>query len=60
MAIRIRGDKLVIELKTYALYWSPEGRQIATVQANTAQGAIRKAPRPYSKYPGEIYAVEQK
>lgn len=40
----------------YDLYWSPEGRKIATVQAETAKAAIRKAPKPYRKYLGEIYA----
>lgn len=45
-------------MKTYELFWSPEGRRIATVQAKDAKAAIRKAPLPYRKYPGEIYAVE--
>lgn len=46
-------------LKTWILYWSPEGRPIATVQARTSLSAIRKAPKPYRKYPGEIYAIKQ-
>lgn len=45
-------------MKTWNLFWSPEGRQIATVQARSARAAIRLAPHPYSKYPGEIYAQE--
>jgi len=45
-------------MKTYELFWSPEGRRIATVQARTMREAIRKAPMPYRRYPGEIYAVE--
>jgi len=45
--------------KTYKLYWSPEGKEIATVTAKTREAAIRKAPQPYRKYLGEIYAIEQ-
>lgn len=40
------------------IYWSPEGRKIATVEAITARQAIRMAPQPYRKYLGEMYAVE--
>lgn len=46
------------EMKTWRLVWSPEGREIARVQALTARAAIRKAPKPYRKYLGEIYAEE--
>jgi hypothetical protein len=42
----------------YDLYWSPEGKKIATVSARNMRAAIRKAPRPYKKYLGEIYAVQ--
>ena len=45
-------------MKTYNLFWSPEGRCIATVTALTAHAAIRKAPKPYSEYLGEIYAEQ--
>ena len=45
-------------MKTYNLFWAPEGRQIATVQARTMRAAIHKAPMPYRHYLGEIYAVE--
>ena len=45
-------------MKTYDLFWSPEGRKIATVTARTMRAAIRKAPMPYRRYLGEIYAVE--
>lgn len=41
---------------TYKLFWSPEGKCIATVQARDMKAAIRKAPQPYRKYLGEIYA----
>ena len=43
---------------TFDLYWSPEGRKIATVRAVTMRQAIRLAPAPYRKYLGEIYAVK--
>lgn len=46
-------------LKTWILYWSPEGRPIATVTARTERAAIRKAPQPYRRDLGEIYAVQQ-
>lgn len=46
-------------MNTYRLYWSPEGRQIATVQAMNERAAIRKAPKPYRKYLGEIYAEQE-
>ena len=45
-------------MKTFDLYWSPEGRKIATVRARTMAAAIRKAPMPYRRFLGEIYAVE--
>lgn len=38
------------------LYWSPEGRKIATVVARDAFMAIRKTPVPYSRCKGEVYA----
>lgn len=41
-------------LNTYKVFWSPEGRCIATVQARTAHAARRKAPQPYRRYLGEI------
>jgi hypothetical protein len=40
---------------TYRVFWSPEGRQIATVEARDARSAKRKAPKPYRKFLGEIY-----
>jgi hypothetical protein len=40
---------------TFNVFWSPEGRKIATVQARTARAAKRKAPMPYRKFPGELY-----
>jgi hypothetical protein len=44
-------------MTTYDVYWSPEGRIIARVVARNAREAIRKAPMPYRKYLGELYAV---
>ena len=55
----VKGHKLdcdEIQLRSWVLYWSPEGRPIATVQARNKYQAIRKAPQPYRKYLGEIYA----
>ncbi len=46
-------------MKRWKLFWSPEGKQITTVTALTARKAIRKAPQPYRKYLGEIYAEEE-
>lgn len=43
-------------LKRYRLVWSLEGRTICEVKARDASSAKRKAPKPYKKYLGEIYA----
>ena len=43
--------------RLYALYWSPEGRRIATVMARGEQDAVRQTPYPWGKYRGEVYAV---
>ena len=46
-------------MKLFDLFWAPEGRCIAQrVYARDARSAIRKAPMPYRRYLGEIYAVE--
>lgn len=42
--------------KQYRLYWSPEGRPIAIVKAESIAAAIKKTPKPYKEYLGEIYA----
>ena len=47
-------------MKTWDLFWAPEGRRIATVKAKTMREAIHKAPLPYREYLGEIYAEELK
>ena len=44
-------------MKTWKLVWSPTGQQIAIVQAKTMKAAKRKAPKPYKRFLGEIYAV---
>jgi hypothetical protein len=46
-------------MSTYKLFWSPTGQHIATVTARTERAAIRKAPKPYRQYLGEIYAVKE-
>jgi len=46
-------------MKTFYLYWAPEGKLIGEVTAKDAPAAIRKAPQPYRKYLGEIYAEEK-
>ena len=46
-------------MKYFDLYWSPEGKRIATVQARDEKSAKRKAPMPYRKFRGEIYTVER-
>lgn len=52
------SSKKLPPLKTWKLYWAPEGRMIAIVRATDAHKAKRKAPAPYVKYQGEIYAEE--
>lgn len=47
-----------LPLKSWKLYWAPEGRCLGVVLARTAREAIRKAEQPYRKYLGEIYAEE--
>lgn len=44
--------------KTFDVYWSPEGKKIATVKAVNARAACRMAPMPYRKFLGEVYAKE--
>jgi len=44
-------------MQAFELFWSPTGAHIATVYATTARAAIRKAPEPYRRKLGEIYAV---
>lgn len=48
----------LLEHRAFNLVWSPEGRKIGTVKAESPAAAIRKAPQPYRKYQGEIYAQE--
>lgn len=52
--IELDHDK---QMKRFNLYWSPTGQLIGTVDATSMKTAIRKAPKPYKKYLGEIYAV---
>jgi len=46
-----------IDLASYDVFWSPEGLKIATVLARSESEAITKAPKPYRKFRGELYAV---
>lgn len=41
-------------MPTFYLYWAPEGKLIAIVDAKDPTSARRKAPAPYRKYKGEI------
>ena len=41
-------------MNTYHLIWAPEGKTIAIVEARDVKSARRKAPKPYSKFLGEI------
>lgn len=45
-------------LKQYRLVWSPTGKTIATVKACTSKRAVKRTPKPYHRYRGEVYAVE--
>jgi hypothetical protein len=45
-------------MNSYKLIWSPTGQVIAIVQARNFKAAKRKAPLPYRKYLGEIYAIK--
>lgn len=44
-------------IRTWDVYWSLTGQCIATVQATDARQACRRAPHPYRRYLGELYAV---
>jgi hypothetical protein len=43
--------------RQWTVYWAPEGRAIAKVTARTEHEAIRKAPLPYRRKLGELYAL---
>lgn len=45
-------------MPTYDLYWSPTGSKIMTVTAKDVYAAKKKAPEPYRRYLGEIYAKQ--
>lgn len=48
---------MAAETYLYTLYWSPEGRPIATVRATDGWSARKKAPQPYRRYIAEIYSL---
>ena len=54
----IRDSKGEGEYMTWFVIWSPEGRTIIKVEAKNARAACRKAPAPYRKFKGELYAIE--
>ena len=56
MTTTSKTSSLATPTKSYRLLWSPTAQVIATVQATTKRAAIRKAPQPYRRYLGEIYA----
>jgi hypothetical protein len=44
-------------VRTFDVFWAPEGRKVATVVARDEHAAKRMAPKPYRKFLGELYAV---
>lgn len=42
----------------FRIYWAPEGKTLAIVEAPDASAARRMAPMPYRKYLGEVGAVQ--
>lgn len=44
-------------MQTWRIFWSPEGRCIAEVQASSARDAKRQTPRPYRQFMGEVYVA---
>ena len=53
-----RNPRAKLPMKTWDIFWSPEGRVIATVAAVDAKSAKKKTPLPYRKYMGEVYVEE--
>ena len=53
-----RHRESLAQMKNWKVYWSPEGRVIATVVAKDARAAIRKAPQPYRKMPWRKFALK--
>jgi hypothetical protein len=56
MGLTLQGKS--VPAKKWNIFWSPEGRVIATVEAKTAVEAKKKTPKPYKKFMGEIYVEE--
>jgi hypothetical protein len=40
----------------FRLVWSPSGSPIGEVWASDERAAVKKTPRPWSKFKGEVYA----
>ena len=53
-----RATIMKYKLQTWFVIWSPEGRTIIKVEAENERAACRKAPAPYRKFQGELYAIE--
>jgi hypothetical protein len=54
--LKLKGKP--VPVKKWNIFWSPEGRVIATVEAKTAVEAKKKTPKPYKKFMGEVYVEE--
>jgi hypothetical protein len=60
LTARITGQGCSEMKKLWSLYWAPEGRKIAVnISAESPGAALRKTPKHYKKYLGEVYAVRQ-
>jgi len=53
-----RVNQRRVNQRTYLLFWSPTAQHIATVQASSPSAAKRKAPLPYRRFAGELYATD--
>jgi hypothetical protein len=59
--LRRTNRRIVNEMarkRTFLLFWGPTAQHIATVQASSPSEAKRKAPLPYRRFVGEIYATD--
>lgn len=51
-------SKKKIENRAFELVWSPEGRKLGVFFAPTPKAARRLAPKPFSKFHGEISVTD--
>src|ERR1041385_217642 len=47
-------------METWNIYWAPEGRKIATIEAKDAAAAKKQTPLPFRKFKGEVYVISAK